>query len=417
MIIVQFNEAIKELLIKYSTKYDFKSIKKIILQSTNTFSEAKYENLEPWIQWVSFYSGKEFNHHKVSKLGEYKYDKDNFFVNLADQGKKIGIFCSMNQFNYNKFTRYVPDPWSKEKSDSSYLSVSLKKITSFLVNKNANLVVPFNLIFNFIFLILKLPIHKIYYLTKQGLIGIFTKNRSVLAGILDYFLFSLVLKYHQNLKLDISAVFLNGLAHVQHHYLFNSEFIKSKNPSWYISAQKDPIKEILPIYEKIFTELFESKKNFSVISGLSQIILDKPEFYWRFKNHEEIFKILLENIKHICIPKMSRDFFLEFNNKSDVKKAKNILNNTYYFIGKKKFNLFGCLEVFDKKLFGSLTYNHENDNSNVYYNTKKIELKNKIDFVAIKNSIHDEKGWFFMNTKKNKISNNLNIWDVSNFLV
>ena len=127
MIIVQFNEAIKELLIKYSTKYDFKSIKKIILQSTNTFSEAKYENLEPWIQWVSFYSGKEFNHHKVSKLGEYKYDKDNFFVNLADQGKKIGIFCSMNQFNYNKFTRYVPDPWSKEKSDSSYLSVSLKK--------------------------------------------------------------------------------------------------------------------------------------------------------------------------------------------------------------------------------------------------------------------------------------------------
>ena len=157
-------------------------------------------------------------------------------------------------------------------------------------------------------MILKLPIHKIYYLTKQGLIGIFTKNRSVLAGILDYFLFSLVLKYHQNLKLDISAVFLNGLAHVQHHYLFNSEFIKSKNPSWYISAQKDPIKEILPIYEKIFTELFESKKNFSVISGLSQIILDKPEFYWRFKNHEEIFKILLENIKHICIPYASTLF-------------------------------------------------------------------------------------------------------------
>ena len=36
-----------------------------------TESEKKYENLEPWIQWVSFYSGKTYEEHKqmIIKIG------------------------------------------------------------------------------------------------------------------------------------------------------------------------------------------------------------------------------------------------------------------------------------------------------------------------------------------------------------
>ena len=59
-ILLQLNESNFDLIKSYSNLLDLKSFKKIISSwdSSFTTSEQKYKNLEPWIQWVSFYSGK-----------------------------------------------------------------------------------------------------------------------------------------------------------------------------------------------------------------------------------------------------------------------------------------------------------------------------------------------------------------------
>ena len=40
------------------------------LNQSNTSSEIEYQNLEPWIQWVSAHTGKDFKDHKIFRLGD-----------------------------------------------------------------------------------------------------------------------------------------------------------------------------------------------------------------------------------------------------------------------------------------------------------------------------------------------------------
>ena len=35
-----------------------------------TISESEYRLLEPWIQWATIYSGKNYNEHKIFRLGD-----------------------------------------------------------------------------------------------------------------------------------------------------------------------------------------------------------------------------------------------------------------------------------------------------------------------------------------------------------
>ena len=56
-------------------------------------------------------------------------------------------------------------------------------------------------------------------------------------------------------KTEFTSIFLNGGAHIQHHYFLNSKVIKEKNnlrnPSWYIEDKLDPIAEMLIFYKNI----------------------------------------------------------------------------------------------------------------------------------------------------------------------
>ena len=416
MIIIQFNEAIKDLIKKYSKKYNLVNLNSIIEKSTITHSEKVYENLEPWIQWTSFYSSKNFDNHRVHKLGDYKFDKDNIFVKLADQNKKVGIFCSMNQFYYKKFEYYIPDPWSNERSDGKFFSDSLKKISSYLINRNSSLSLPKTTLFNLIYLLSMLPLSSIIYIALNGFISLLKKDRARLAGLFDYFLFKLSIKIHKTKNLDVSSIFLNGLAHVQHHYLHSSEFINSKNPNWYINSSKDPIRDILIYYEKIFYDLNKSRTDYLIVTGLGQEILHKPEYYWRFKDHTKIFKKLLPEINHNCIPKMSRDFYLYFNDYNGAKNAEKILKSYTYLNNNIHVPIFEYLDTKENSLFGSFVYSLDNDKGKIYKeNVQLVDLKNEIDFVAVKNSIHSEQGWFYSNSDKIN-TKEVEIWNFSKLL-
>ena len=122
-IIVQFNEANFDLIEEYCKNHDLVGFKKILKQPTKfkTTSEDTYENLEPWIQWYSFYTNMPFDQHRVFHLGDcLKNNHSNFIEDIADQDHKVGIFGSMNLKPSNKYNIYIPDAWTESKSDGSF---------------------------------------------------------------------------------------------------------------------------------------------------------------------------------------------------------------------------------------------------------------------------------------------------------
>lgn len=74
-LLIQLNEINFDLVDKYlsgSKKNQYTNLKKIkdIFKSFNTYAENKYEELEPWIQWASVNLGKDYDKHKIFRLGD-----------------------------------------------------------------------------------------------------------------------------------------------------------------------------------------------------------------------------------------------------------------------------------------------------------------------------------------------------------
>ena len=80
-------------------------------------------------------------------------------------------------------------------------------------------------------------------------------------------------------------------------------------------------------------------------------------------------------------------------------------------------SIFGDIQIKNNKLFISLNYNREIlDQSIQYLGIKKeLYLKDFVDFVAIKNGMHDGKGYLsFLNKDLKK---EINIWDIKNLII
>ena len=61
LLVIQLNELNFDYAKYYIEKYNLGNLNKLIkLNNCQTSSEIKYECLEPWIQWYSFYSNKTF---------------------------------------------------------------------------------------------------------------------------------------------------------------------------------------------------------------------------------------------------------------------------------------------------------------------------------------------------------------------
>ena len=137
LLLIQLNEINFELVDKYlsnSSESKFVNLKHIKKKYNffETYSEDKYENLEPWIQWTSVYLGKKYEKHRIFRLGDiinFPNEKQ-IFEQIENRGFKVGAISPMNAENRLKNPSYfIPDPWTNTQSDSSKLS---KKLTLML---------------------------------------------------------------------------------------------------------------------------------------------------------------------------------------------------------------------------------------------------------------------------------------------
>ena len=394
MIFVQWNEVNFPLLEKYADKYDLKNIKKVLnFNQTITHSETQYDLLEPWIQWASVNTTLPFSEHKIFRLGDAVYsDKKQIFEEIEGRGFKVGAISPMNAVNKLKNPSYfIPDPWTDTPSDQSKSSKQLTQILRQTVNDNASGKINFAsyvyLLINFLrFSSLRLIPLYISLILKSR------KRKWCKALFLDLFLSDVHKRKYSKAKPHFSTLFLNGFAHIQHHYFLNSEFCNStaEMPEWYIKANADALLDAALTYDKIIGSIMQyaGEKPLIFATGLSQEPYEQPVYYYRLKNHKDFIRLLgFENC--IVQPRMTRDFSIVFEENDEALKCVETLRNLI-LNGKKLFTV----DVRDGSLFVTLEYSSEiQSNDKIKSVNGQIYLDEHVIFGALKNGHHCEIGY------------------------
>ena len=243
------------------------------------------------------------------------------------------------------------------------------------------------------------------------------KKPGVKAAILDMILLEVFVTLQKKHQPDFSYIFFNGSAHIQHHYLFNSIVYDGEhnNPDWYCPKDWDPFLMILKIYDKIIIDLLETDKKIIGLTGLHQVPHIKQTFYWRPENHRSFLNKIFGNISYSVVPRMSRDFLVEFTNENDALQCEKILCS---YTDSEHNDLVFNVDNRGNSLFVEIVYSHD-INSNLSFksnmSTEIKNLRNKLSFVAIKNGEHNEKGYLFSNEKV-KLDNNIELKEVYSYI-
>ena len=406
LLFIQLNEINFEFIDDYIEKLGLKNLEAIKNDGLiETSSEKKYEHLEPWIQWASVTTGKTLNEHKIFRLGDIvNYGDDQIYELIEQMNFKVGAICPMNVENRLKNPLYfIPDPWTNTEPDKSFWSKNISITLSQAINDNAKNKISLKSIFFLCLSFIKFARYKNYLKFIFYFLTSFNKKWRK-AIFLDLFLHEVHLSNINKFNPNFSTIFFNSFAHIQHHYLYNSQPIngKYKNPEWYIEDRYDPIAEALIVYDEIIGDYLKKIDcNLIIATGLRQVPFEKIKFDYRLKNHAKFLNDLKINFLRVE-PRMTGDFLISFESDSDS-------INAYKILSKLRTNdnelVFNKIENRGKSIFLTLTYDKEVSN-NIYIvnENQKINFEKYTDFVGIKNGKHDEKGYSYFRGDIKKFS-------------
>jgi len=405
LILIELNEINFDYVKEYLKNYNLPNFSKLLAGNLfETTSEKKYEELEPWVQWVSAHSGKELAEHNVFRLGDVvNSDVDQIFEKVEAKGYKVGCISPMNASNKLQNPSYfIPDPWTLTKSDNSFWSKKLTEVIQQVVNDNAQSKVSIKSLLLLLAGILRFARFKNYPSYLKLAFSVLKKPWSK-AMFLDLFLHDVHWTLLKKKKPDFSTLFINAGAHIQHHYLFNAKPYnnrdKVKNPEWYISANDDPLLDLLKLYDNIIGEYLSSDYDVIIATGLTQIPFTHEKYYWRIKKHSEFLKKLNINFESVA-PRMTRDFLIEFSSEEDALIAEKQLSK----VKSESDDIYLFNEIDNRKtsLFVTLTYPHKlNEVFNILSEDSVYNIKDDLAFVAIKNGMHSPKGYLYLKGRFN----------------
>ena len=385
-----------------------------------TVSENEYKLLEPWIQWVTIYSGKTFEEHKIFRLGDIVNNQklSQLFEELETEGLSVGAVSPFNADNrLTDPSFFVPDPWTNTKPSGNWIVKALYQAVHQSVNDNAKSKLNFKSVISLgIGLLFYVPISRWLHYIKTVLNS---KKPGAKAVILDSLLADVHLSLWEKNKPDFSNLFLNSGAHLQHHYLFNSKAYEGnlKNPDWYCPKGYDPLIKILSEYDYQIGRLLKLQNvKLIIATGLHQQPHEYLTFYWRLKEHVKFAEMIgIKNFSEI-LPRMSRDFLVKFENETDAENAENLLDS--FFAAKDDIKIFE-IDNRGNSLFVELVYpNDILEKDSIYSKESKFRLdnfKSYLAFVAIKNGEHNGIGYLTSNFVL-KLENQINLTDLKSII-
>jgi hypothetical protein len=361
LILIELNEVNFDIAQAYIGPPPLSSFSRMSAQGLRrSSSETSYEQLEPWIQWVSAHTGLAATEHGVFRLGDIAGSPvPQVFEQLEAAGLSVGAVSPMNAANRLDRPRYfLPDPWTRTGTDGSFWSRTLSACVSQAVNDNSNGRITLRSAFMLVLGLARFAQPRHYGLYAR----LAARSHSApwrKALFLDLFLHDLHMALWRARSPDFSTLFLNAGAHIQHHYFFNSRAIAKpelKNPAWYIAPGEDPIREMLEVYDTILADYFRLDADLIVATGLTQQPYDRVKFYYRLRDHAAFLGLLGLRFKQV-VPRMTRDFLVEFDSSDDALHAARLLGSLR--LSGEDVPLFADIDNRGLSLFVTLTYPRE----------------------------------------------------------
>lgn len=362
-----------------------------------TSSEKTYHELEPWIQWVSIQTGKSFSEHGIFRLGDVAdTNVTQIWEHLESKhGIKVAAVSPMNAANNAKDPAFfIPDPWTKTKTTGNWLMKGLAAAVANAVNENATgggkLSTYFFVLLGFIrYSFFKRPVAATLQLLRA------LKTHYQRAVLLDQLLVDMFETEWKKSQPGFSSLFLNGGAHVQHHYLYNAAPYDGQNvnPDWYMPKGRDPVLDVYKSYDGLIAQLMAlpDAPRLVIVTGLHQTPVESPVYYWRLKDHADFLNkigVTFESVE----TRMSRDFLITFANKNDSKAAQKKLEACRDKAGQA---IFGELDNRGESLFVTLAYPGAIEEGFTLVHEAGIltGFNDMVGFVALKNGEHDGEGY------------------------
>jgi hypothetical protein len=402
LILLELNEINFDVVERYlaADATRFPALKKLLSGAwIRTSCEKRYEDLEPWIQWVSVHTGMPYSQHGVFRLGDIVGSGvPQIFERLEQSGHTVGAISAMNAENRLERPAYfIPDPWTQTPSDSSWWSKVLGQAVAQAVNDNAKARITLMSIAVVALSLVRFaqPRHYRKYLS----LIFASRSKSWLKPlVLDLLLHDVHWAMFNRRKPNFSTLFLNAGAHIQHHYFFNAEPLRNgslnKNPEWYVGRDEDPLGDVLSLYDLIVGEyLSRADADVLLATGLSQKPYDRVKFYYRLNTHADFLRGLGIEFRGV-FPRMTRDFLVEFYDHKQAVAAQEVLAGVR--VDGDDVPLFGEIDNRGESLFVTLTYPKEITSATRYrVGDLLYPLLPEVSFVAIKNGMHQEGGFAF----------------------
>lgn len=365
----------------------------------HTEAESKYEQIEPWIQWVSVHTGLSYEEHHIFRLGDIAGSGvPQLYEQLEERGVDVGCISPMNAENRLKNPSYfLPDPWTTTKTDGSWWSRTLHEAISQAVNDNAKAKVSVKSLLALALGVARFarPVH---YATYLRLLASAKQAPWRKALFLDLFLHDLHMTLLRARKPGFSSLFLNAGAHIQHHYFLSAQPIKKKtdkrNPGWYVNEAMDPVKEMLAFYDGIVSDYQQAGGiELIVATGLSQQPYDRLKYYYRLQEHQQFLKRIGVNCLTVQ-PRMTRDFLVDFADHEAMKIG--LAGLRAMRVEQDGLPLFDEIEERGTSAFVTLTYPHEiTAVTTMLVGQERLALLPHVAFVALKNGMHRSEGYAF----------------------
>lgn len=364
---------------------------------TETTSERKYEELEPWIQWVTAQTGMTLAQHGVFRLGDIvRTDLPQIWETLEAQGLVVGAISPMNARNRCKAPAFfVPDPWTDTPVTGSWLMKKFYKAIARSVNENATSRLTVSSAF-WLGIGMAAYARPANYRRYASLLMSALKRKSwAKALVLDQVLADVFVSSARRGRVDFASLFLNAAAHIQHHYMFNSSAYAGPqvNPAWYISPEDDPVLEVYQIYDAIIGQIRTQfpQARLLLATGLHQDPHPETTFYWRLRDHAGFLEKIGVSAERVH-PLMSRDFVADFPDAEAALLAERRLSGVRGADGSALFEI----DNRGRDLFIMLTWPHDIPRDFSYFvdGAPRSGLRDDVAFVAVKNGRHNGTGYF-----------------------
>ena len=385
-----------------------------------TTSESEYVHIEPWIQWPTVHTGHFMNDHGLFRLSDSSAIKvSQIWEALSEQKIESAVISPMNAHRGHTVGGvFFPDPWAK--SNDSYPE-SLSALFALISRRVQGHAVAspslrevwqgLNSCWRFQFP-LKLYVDIGSQLARQKWDHL---SKWRLAVLFDQLLVSIFENLLSEQKYRFNSLFLNSVAHYQHHYWrnFEPELFDDSIKSPDCRPKHDPVTYGYKLYDKILSKILSYQDEDTLImiaSGLSQVPFVEKEKeggfnYYRLKNHDRFVKFLgFDNAR--VFPLMSRDWQIVYNSAEEMQKIRTVLEGL--FVADEA--LFQIDSNREGSLFIETTVTKKLKSKDVIVQKNGTELGRFDDWfqnIAIKSGHHVGKGCFWVSeaeARKNNMS-------------